>query len=162
MHAPPDIPENPRVTTLALCSGGTGYRRIHGGLTSLGYELAPSTVWQILKDTGIDPAPRRSGQCSGASDSPARVFTGPSAHSTASVSSHSSPARALRQAGKSARNRDSTAPASSGKLSITASLVIFCPLARTHENAKAVLHRQPHAGQNGSQFTKRPGHSQAG
>ena len=39
-----------------------GYRRIHGELTGLGYKLAPSTVWQILKDAGIDPAPRRSGQ----------------------------------------------------------------------------------------------------
>jgi hypothetical protein len=28
----------------------------------LGHKLAPSTVWQILKDAGIDPAPRRSGQ----------------------------------------------------------------------------------------------------
>jgi len=24
--------------------------------------IAPSTVWQILKDAGIDPAPRRAGQ----------------------------------------------------------------------------------------------------
>jgi transposase len=39
-----------------------GYRRIHGELAGLGYKLAPSTVWQILKDAGIDPAPRRSGQ----------------------------------------------------------------------------------------------------
>jgi tetratricopeptide (TPR) repeat protein len=39
-----------------------GYRRIHGELTGLGYKLAPSTVWQILKDAGIDPAPRRAGQ----------------------------------------------------------------------------------------------------
>jgi hypothetical protein len=39
-----------------------GYRRIHGELTGLGYTLAPSTVWQILKDAGVDPAPRRSGQ----------------------------------------------------------------------------------------------------
>ena len=29
--------------------------------TGLGYKLAPSTVWQILKDAGIDPAPRRTG-----------------------------------------------------------------------------------------------------
>lgn len=41
---------------------GWGYRRIHGELTGLGYKLAPSTVWQILKDAGIDPVPRRSGQ----------------------------------------------------------------------------------------------------
>jgi hypothetical protein len=41
---------------------GWGYRRIHGELTGLGYTLAPSTAWQILKDAGIDPAPRPSGQ----------------------------------------------------------------------------------------------------
>jgi hypothetical protein len=39
-----------------------GYRRIHGELAGLGHNLAPSTVWQILKDAGIDPAPRRAGQ----------------------------------------------------------------------------------------------------
>ncbi len=38
---------------------GLGYRRIQGELTGLGYKLAPSMVWQILKDAGIDPAPRR-------------------------------------------------------------------------------------------------------
>jgi putative transposase len=39
-----------------------GYRRIHGELTGLGHKLAPSTVWQILRAAGIDPAPVRSGQ----------------------------------------------------------------------------------------------------
>jgi putative transposase len=39
-----------------------GYRRIHGELTCLGYKVAPSTIWKILKDAGIDPAPRRAGQ----------------------------------------------------------------------------------------------------
>jgi hypothetical protein len=41
---------------------GWGYRRIHGELAGLGHKLAPSTVWQTLKDAGIDPAPRRAGQ----------------------------------------------------------------------------------------------------
>jgi len=47
---------------MARDNPGWGYRRIHGELTGLGYKLAPSTVWQILKDAGIDPAPQRSGQ----------------------------------------------------------------------------------------------------
>ena len=56
----------PAVRTLILEMAGDnpgwGYRRIHGELAGLGYKLAPSTVWQILKDACIDPAPRRSGQ----------------------------------------------------------------------------------------------------
>ena len=40
---------------------GGGYRRIHGELTGLGYRVAPSTVWRILKSAGFDPAPRRGG-----------------------------------------------------------------------------------------------------
>lgn len=39
-----------------------GYRRIHGELAGLGYRVAPSTVWVILKRAGIDPAPLRAGQ----------------------------------------------------------------------------------------------------
>ncbi|MFC0430861.1 hypothetical protein [Kutzneria buriramensis] len=37
------------------------YRGIHGELHRLGCAAAPSTVWEILKKAGIDPAPRRSG-----------------------------------------------------------------------------------------------------
>ena len=36
-----------------------GYRRIHGELAGLGYRIAASTVWQILKDNNIAPAPKR-------------------------------------------------------------------------------------------------------
>jgi putative transposase len=36
-----------------------GYRRVQGELAQLGYRVAPSTVWLLLKRAGIDPAPRR-------------------------------------------------------------------------------------------------------
>ena len=39
-----------------------GYRRIHGELTKLGVAVAPSTVYEILRAAGIDPAPRRDGR----------------------------------------------------------------------------------------------------
>ncbi|MFI5572209.1 helix-turn-helix domain-containing protein [Streptomyces sp. NPDC051740] len=34
-----------------------GYRRLHGELLVLGVKVAASTVWEILKDAGIPPAP---------------------------------------------------------------------------------------------------------
>jgi transposase InsO family protein len=36
-----------------------GYRRIHGELARLGITIAASTVWSILKQTGLHPAPER-------------------------------------------------------------------------------------------------------
>ncbi|MEY9933907.1 putative transposase [Catenulispora sp. GP43] len=36
-----------------------GYRRIHGELAILGVKVAASTVWEILKAEGIEPAPER-------------------------------------------------------------------------------------------------------
>ncbi len=36
------------------------YRRVHGELLVLGVKVAASTVWEILNDAGIDPAPERS------------------------------------------------------------------------------------------------------
>ena len=49
------------VLRLARENESWGYRRIHGELAGLGITVAPSTVWQILKDAGINPAPRRDG-----------------------------------------------------------------------------------------------------
>ncbi|RPE37317.1 integrase-like protein [Streptomyces sp. Ag109_O5-1] len=37
-----------------------GHRRVHGELLVLGIKVAASTVWEILKEAGIDPAPERS------------------------------------------------------------------------------------------------------
>ena len=39
---------------------GWGYRRVHGELLVLGVKVAASTVWEILQEAGIDPAPERS------------------------------------------------------------------------------------------------------
>jgi transposase len=36
-----------------------GYRRIHGELAGLGVKVAASNVWEILKASGVDPAPLR-------------------------------------------------------------------------------------------------------
>ena len=36
-----------------------GYRRLHGELPVPGVTVAPSTVWEILREAGIDPAPDR-------------------------------------------------------------------------------------------------------
>ena len=36
-----------------------GYRRIQGALTNLGYEVARSTVANILKEHGLEPSPER-------------------------------------------------------------------------------------------------------
>ena len=47
------------VLRLARENPSWGYRRIHGELAALGTKLAPSTVWEILKDAGIDPVPGR-------------------------------------------------------------------------------------------------------
>jgi putative transposase len=57
--------QHPMVTRLVLRMAreneNWGYRRITGELAGLGIAVAASTVWEILKQHGIDPAPRRHG-----------------------------------------------------------------------------------------------------
>lgn len=59
----PPVHRNVRSVVLRLAGENEswGYRRIHGELAILGITVAPSTVWQILKSAGVDPAPRRDG-----------------------------------------------------------------------------------------------------
>lgn len=47
------------VLRLARENPSWGYRCIHGELLDLGIKVAASTVWDILKETGIDAAPER-------------------------------------------------------------------------------------------------------
>ncbi|MGW1682785.1 integrase core domain-containing protein [Saccharopolyspora sp. NPDC002376] len=48
------------VLRLARENPNWGYRRVHGELLVLGIKVAASTVWEILKDVGINPSPQRS------------------------------------------------------------------------------------------------------
>jgi putative transposase len=48
------------VLRLAAQNPTWGHRRVQGELACLGYQIAASTVWKILRQAGIDPAPRRS------------------------------------------------------------------------------------------------------
>lgn len=49
------------VVRLAKENPPWGYRRIHGELAGLGIPAGPSTVWQILTNAGIPPAPQIQG-----------------------------------------------------------------------------------------------------
>jgi putative transposase len=49
------------VVRMARDNAHGGYRRIAGELAGLGIHLAPSTVWEILKRHGLEPAPHREG-----------------------------------------------------------------------------------------------------
>jgi len=55
----PPVHRNIRSLVLRLAreNKSWGYRRIHAELAGLGITVAPSTIWQILKSAGIDPAP---------------------------------------------------------------------------------------------------------
>ena len=59
----PAIPAGLRalVVRLATENSSWGYRRVHGELAGLGYQIGASTIWKILRGAGIDPSTRRSG-----------------------------------------------------------------------------------------------------
>ncbi len=48
------------VLRLARENSSWGYRRVHSELLVLGVKVAASTVWEIMREAGIDPAPDRS------------------------------------------------------------------------------------------------------
>ena len=59
----PAIPAGVRALVIRLATENPtwGYRRLHGELTGLGYQIGASTVWKILTSSGIEPSPRRAG-----------------------------------------------------------------------------------------------------
>jgi putative transposase len=64
LHRRPGRPATPSeirelVVRLARENSGWGYRRIQGELVGLGIKIAASTVWTILREEGVEPAPRR-------------------------------------------------------------------------------------------------------
>ena len=59
----PAIPTGLRALVVRLAAENPtwGYRRLHGELAGLGYQIGASTVWTILHRAGIHPSPRRPG-----------------------------------------------------------------------------------------------------
>ena len=68
LHRPPPTRTSPHRNNNQKPGDAHGTREPHlgtparaGELVQLGHRIAASTVWQIVHDAGIDPAPRRSG-----------------------------------------------------------------------------------------------------
>jgi hypothetical protein len=59
-HARRSRPRRPGRPRTVRSIRGWGYRRVHGELLVPGVKVAASTVWEILHDAGIHPAPERS------------------------------------------------------------------------------------------------------
>src|SRR4051794_37772458 len=59
----PAIPIGVRALVIRLATENPtwGYRRVHGELAGLGYQIGASTIWTILQTRGIDPSTRRAG-----------------------------------------------------------------------------------------------------
>ena len=59
----PAIPAGVRALIVSFAAEDPhwGYRRVHGELAGLGYQIGASTIWKVLTAAGIDPAPRRAG-----------------------------------------------------------------------------------------------------
>ena len=59
----PAIPAGLRALVIRLATENPtwGYRRVHGELAGLGYQIGASTVWTILHTAGIDPSTQRAG-----------------------------------------------------------------------------------------------------
>ncbi|MEU7874517.1 helix-turn-helix domain-containing protein [Dactylosporangium sp. NPDC049140] len=77
-HARPGRPPVDRqvrelVLRLAAENPAWGRRRVQGELARLGYQIAASTVWKILHQAGVDPAPRRTGPPGNSSSPPRRT-----------------------------------------------------------------------------------------
>jgi putative transposase len=51
------------VLRLAQENASWGYRRVHGELAALGIKVAPSTVWEILRNAHPEATPSNNGSC---------------------------------------------------------------------------------------------------
>ena len=77
---PPTEPSIARIIVrLAKENPLWGYRRIHGEITKLGVTVAQSTVWEIPRSAGIDPAPVAQARPGGSSCTPRRPGSSPPA-----------------------------------------------------------------------------------